>query len=183
MSIFSWDLTKQLLLSFTEHYWLLPPAAVPVWLEYAKFAVERMSVMPEGMEFPRDVFERGIIACGLHVSQVNVCVSVQGEGGGGGKKNQGGGSLQIHFPRAPLLLTPLLISPPPCSLSFSLPTSLFSSSYICLPSLQAGALWDTYRQFEQAVLSSMQVHSLVLGSTLTYLSFLTIYGLSFQYFI
>ncbi len=23
--------------------------------------------MPEGMEYPRDVFERGIVACGLHV--------------------------------------------------------------------------------------------------------------------
>ena len=43
-----------------------------VWLEYAKFAVERMSVMSEGMEFPRDVFERGIIACGLHVSEVGI---------------------------------------------------------------------------------------------------------------
>ena len=46
------------------------PPAVPVWLEYAKFAVDKMSVMPEGMEFPRDVFERAIIACGLHVNQV-----------------------------------------------------------------------------------------------------------------
>jgi len=46
--------------------------AVSVWLEYAKFAVERMSVMSEGMEFPRDVFERGIIACGLHVSEVGI---------------------------------------------------------------------------------------------------------------
>ena len=49
-----------------------------------------------------------------------------------------------------LLLTPLLFLLPPRSLSFSLPTSLSSS-------LQAGALWNTYRQFEQAVLSSIQV--------------------------
>lgn len=47
------------------------PSAVPVWLEYAKFAVEKMSLMLDGMEFPRDVFERGIVASGLHVSQVH----------------------------------------------------------------------------------------------------------------
>ena len=28
----------------------------------------------EGMEFPRAVFEKGIIACGLHVSQVRLIV-------------------------------------------------------------------------------------------------------------
>ncbi len=50
-----------------------PPSllvAVPVWLEYAKFAVEKMSLMLDGMEYPRDIFERGIVACGLHISQV-----------------------------------------------------------------------------------------------------------------
>lgn len=26
-----------------------------------------MSLMPEGIECPRDVFERAVIACGLHV--------------------------------------------------------------------------------------------------------------------
>ena len=38
-----------------------------VWLEYAQFAVDKMSIMPEGVEFPRDVFERSVVACGLHV--------------------------------------------------------------------------------------------------------------------
>ncbi len=41
--------------------------AVPIWLEFAQFTVSQMSLMPEGIEYPRDVFERGIVACGLHV--------------------------------------------------------------------------------------------------------------------
>ncbi len=28
-----------------------------------------MSLMPEGIEYPRGVFERGIVACGLHVGR------------------------------------------------------------------------------------------------------------------
>jgi hypothetical protein len=50
---------------FPEHF----AAAVKVWLEYVQFAVEKMSIMPEGVEFPRDVFERGMVACGLHVGE------------------------------------------------------------------------------------------------------------------
>ena len=40
-----------------------------VWLQFARFSIERMSMFPDGMAFPRDVFERGIVACGLHTSQ------------------------------------------------------------------------------------------------------------------
>ncbi len=88
-------------------------AAVPVWLEYAKFAVDKMSLMPEGMEFPRDVFERAIVACGLHVSQVRM----------------------YH-----LYVVHVVIS------------------QVCVSfTLQAGLLWNTYREFEMAVLSSLQV--------------------------
>ena len=71
------DLTLIILSFFT---------AVTIWLEYAKFAVDKMSVMPEGMEFPRAIFEKGIIACGLHVGQV------AGKGGGGeGRGGEGRG--------------------------------------------------------------------------------------------
>ena len=47
----------------------LSPSAVNVWLAYSQFAVDKMSVLPEGVAFPRDVFERAVTACGLHVGQ------------------------------------------------------------------------------------------------------------------
>ena len=31
-----------------------------------------MSLIPEGMEYPRDVMERAITACGLHVAKSGV---------------------------------------------------------------------------------------------------------------
>ena len=43
--------------------------AVKVWLEFTEFAVDKMSLMREGLDFPRAVFERAVVACGLHVSQ------------------------------------------------------------------------------------------------------------------
>lgn len=46
-------------------------AAVHLWMLFAKFALEKFSAFPEGMEFPRDIFEKAIIACGLHVSSVS----------------------------------------------------------------------------------------------------------------
>ena len=45
--------------------------AVQLWLLFAKFALEKFSAFSEGMEFPRDIFEKAIIACGLHVSSVS----------------------------------------------------------------------------------------------------------------
>ena len=42
--------------------------SVHLWMLFAKFALEKFSAFPEGMEFPRDIFEKAIIACGLHVS-------------------------------------------------------------------------------------------------------------------
>ena len=44
--------------------------AVEVWLQYAQFAMDQMSAMSEGVAFPRDVCERAIVRCGLHVSKV-----------------------------------------------------------------------------------------------------------------
>ena len=49
-------------------------AAVPVWMQYVQFAIDQMSVVPEGVAFPRDVCERAIISCGLHVAKVIYCV-------------------------------------------------------------------------------------------------------------
>ena len=31
--------------------------------------MDTMSLMPEGVAFPREVFERAIVACGLHVGK------------------------------------------------------------------------------------------------------------------
>ena len=84
---------------------------MPVWLEYAKFAVEQMSVMPEGMEFPRDVFERGIIACGLHVSEV----------GGGAPEGVFRYSVSSLLPSYIFLSLPLTL---PVTLPVTLPLTL-----------------------------------------------------------
>ena len=46
--------------------------AVPVWLQYAQFAVEHMSLMPGGVAFPREVFEKAIVSCGLHVAKAGL---------------------------------------------------------------------------------------------------------------
>ncbi|KAL5475045.1 hypothetical protein EMCRGX_G027093 [Ephydatia muelleri] len=46
--------------------------SVQLWLLFAKFALEKFSAFPEGMEFPRDIFEKAIIACGLHVSSAGL---------------------------------------------------------------------------------------------------------------
>ena len=42
--------------------------AVPIWLEYGQFAVDSMS---EGFEYPREIYEKSIVAAGLHTSQVS----------------------------------------------------------------------------------------------------------------
>ena len=47
-------------------------SAVPVWLQYAQFAVEHMSLMPGGVAFPREVFEKAIVSCGLHVAKAGL---------------------------------------------------------------------------------------------------------------
>ena len=48
---------------------LTPLPAVMVWLQYAQFAMDNLSAVPEGLAFPREVFERAIVACGLHIGQ------------------------------------------------------------------------------------------------------------------
>ena len=50
--------------------------AVRLWLLFAKFALEKFSAFSEGMEFPRDIFEKAIIACGLHVSSVSHVIAL-----------------------------------------------------------------------------------------------------------
>ena len=45
--------------------------AVEVWLQYVQFTMDQMSVVSEGVAFPRDVCERAIVRCGLHVSKVD----------------------------------------------------------------------------------------------------------------
>lgn len=41
--------------------------AVPLWLEYAQFAIDKIS---EGFEYPREICEKAIVAAGLHTSEV-----------------------------------------------------------------------------------------------------------------
>ena len=47
-------------------------AAVPIWLEYGQFAIDNLSTLSEGMELPRTIYEKAIIAAGMHTSQVNI---------------------------------------------------------------------------------------------------------------
>ena len=47
-------------------------SAVPLWLQYAQFSVEHMSLMPGGVAFPREVFEKAIVSCGLHVAKAGL---------------------------------------------------------------------------------------------------------------
>ena len=42
--------------------------AVPVWLEYVQFAIGGMG-REDGMRRAREVFDRALTACGLHVTK------------------------------------------------------------------------------------------------------------------
>ena len=44
--------------------------AIQVWVLYCQFAVDKMEMFEEGVEFVRDVFERAVMACGQHVTKV-----------------------------------------------------------------------------------------------------------------
>ncbi|CAI8052397.1 RIB43A-like with coiled-coils protein 2, partial [Geodia barretti] len=55
---------RQLFERATEDY-----LSVEVWLQYVQFTMDQMSVVSEGVAFPRDVCERAIVRCGLHVSK------------------------------------------------------------------------------------------------------------------
>ena len=44
--------------------------AIQVWVLYCQFAVDKMEVFEEGVEFVRGVFERAVTACGQHVTKV-----------------------------------------------------------------------------------------------------------------
>lgn len=44
--------------------------AMQVWVLYCQFAVDKMEMFEEGVEFVRDVFERAVTACGQHVTKV-----------------------------------------------------------------------------------------------------------------
>lgn len=44
--------------------------AIQVWVLYCQFAVDKMEMFEEGVEFVRDVFERAVTACGQHVTKV-----------------------------------------------------------------------------------------------------------------
>ena len=37
---------------------------------YCQFAVDKMEMFDEGIEFVKDVFERAVAACGQHVTKV-----------------------------------------------------------------------------------------------------------------
>ena len=54
-------------ISFNEPLDLSAPG---VWVLYCQFAVDKMDKFEEGIEFPREVFERAIKSCGLHVTKV-----------------------------------------------------------------------------------------------------------------
>lgn len=41
-----------------------------MWVLYCQFAVDKMEVFEEGVEFVRGVFERAVTACGQHVTKV-----------------------------------------------------------------------------------------------------------------
>ena len=41
-------------------------------MEYCQFAVDKMSEFTEGIEFPRQIYERAITAVGLHTSKVSI---------------------------------------------------------------------------------------------------------------
>ena len=44
--------------------------AIQVWVLYCQFAVDKMEMFDEGVDFVRDIFERAVIACGQHVTKV-----------------------------------------------------------------------------------------------------------------
>ena len=157
------------LLSFTEHYWVILSITELYWellsftasccLQRCLCGWSMLSLQWSGCQWC--LREWSFLAMSLREASLHVaCMSARyvcvcwGRGRGGVFRYTSLMLLSL------LLLTPLLFLLPPRSLSFSLPTSLSSSSSTFLPSLQAGSLWDTYRQFEQAVLSSIQVRDI-----------------------
>jgi len=44
--------------------------AIQVWVLYCQFAVDKMEMFEDGIEFVRDVFEHAVTACGQHVTKV-----------------------------------------------------------------------------------------------------------------
>ena len=44
--------------------------AIQVWVLYCQFAVDKMEMFEEGVEFVKDVFECAVTACGQHVTKV-----------------------------------------------------------------------------------------------------------------
>lgn len=44
--------------------------AIQVWVLYCQFAVDKMEVFEDGIEFVRNVFECAVTACGQHVTKV-----------------------------------------------------------------------------------------------------------------
>ncbi|XP_065900977.1 squamous cell carcinoma antigen recognized by T-cells 3-like [Dysidea avara] len=46
--------------------------SIQVWVLYCQFAVDKMEVFEEGVEFVRGVFERAVTACGQHVTKGSV---------------------------------------------------------------------------------------------------------------
>ena len=44
--------------------------AIQMWVLYCQFAVDKMEMFDEGVEFVRDIFERAVLACGQHVTKV-----------------------------------------------------------------------------------------------------------------
>ena len=147
---------KALLMLLTFYCLLFFFVAVDIWLLYAQFAMERFSAMPDGMEFPRKVFEKAIVACGIHCSKVqHVCNSVNG------KESfrslfKWGTSLTLFV----YLSVCLSLS---CSISVSLFVCLSVSLSLSLSlSHQGNLVWNNYREFEMAILRSLQVEQLLI---------------------
>ena len=44
--------------------------AIQVWVLYCQFAVDKMEMFEEGVEFVREVFKRAVMTCGQHVTKV-----------------------------------------------------------------------------------------------------------------
>lgn len=44
--------------------------AIQVWVLYCQFAVDKMEMFEDGVEFVRSVFDRAVMACGQHVTKV-----------------------------------------------------------------------------------------------------------------
>lgn len=168
------------LLSITELYWALLSFTASCCLQRCLCGWSMLSLQWSGCQWclrEWSFLAMSLREASLHVACMSaryVCASVQGEGA----------SLQINFPYAPLSspLHPSSLSPPP---SLTLPLTRHFSLLLFpdFPPLSPGwcsmgcvsTIWTSCPLFNTSTR-----HSIVLGSTVIYLS--SIYGLSFQFY-